>query len=130
MGGSAGALEAFEQFFTHMPSDSGLAFVLVTHMDPAHKGMMPELLGRCTVMKVVQVEESMLVRPNHVYIIPPNKDMSILNGILHLQELSAPRGARAPIRSEEHTSELQSPVHLVCRLLLEKKKKNKYKNHN
>jgi two-component system CheB/CheR fusion protein len=76
---------------------SGLAFVLVTHMDPAHKGMMPELLGRCTTMKVVQVEESMPVRPNHVYIIPPNKDMSILNGILHLQELSAPRRARAPI---------------------------------
>ena len=97
MGGSAGALEAFEQFFTHMPSDSGLAFVLVTHMDPAHKGLMPELLGRCTAMKVAQVEESMPVRPNHVYIIPPNKDMSILNGILHLQELSAPRGARAPI---------------------------------
>ena len=97
MGGSAGALEAFEQFFTHMPADSGLAFVLVTHMDPAHKGMMPELLGRCTPMPVVQVEESMPVRPNHVYIIPPNKDMSILNGTLHLMELSAPRGVRAPI---------------------------------
>jgi len=97
MGGSAGALEAFEQFFTHMPLDSGLGFVLVTHMDPTHKGMMPELLGRCTTMKVVQVEESMPVRPNHVYIIPPNKDMSILNGVLHLQELSAPRGTRAPI---------------------------------
>ena len=97
MGGSAGALEAFEQFFTHMPADSGLAFVLVTHMDPAHKGMMPELLGRCTSMPVMQVEESMPVRPNHVYIIPPNKDMSILNGTLHLMELSAPRGVRAPI---------------------------------
>src|SRR5262245_40269050 len=97
MGGSAGALEAFEQFFTHMPPDSGLGFVLVTHMDPTHKGMMPELLGRCTTMKVVQVEESMPVRPNHVYIIPPNKDMSILHGVLHLQELSAPRGTRAPI---------------------------------
>ena len=97
MGGSAGALEAFEQFFTHMPADSGLAFVLVTHMDPAHKGMMPELLGRCTTMPVVQVEESMPVRPNHVYIIPPNKDMSILSGTLHLMELSAPRGVRAPI---------------------------------
>ena len=97
MGGSAGALEAFEQFFSHMPSDSGLAFVLVTHMDPTHKGMMPELLGRCTTMPVVQVEESMPVRPNRVYIIPPNKDMSILHGMLHLLEPSAPRGTRAPI---------------------------------
>ena len=97
MGGSAGALEAFEQFFIHMPPDSGLAFVLVTHMDPTHKGMMPELVGRCTTMTVVQVEDSMTVRPNHVYIIPPNKDMSILNGALHLMEPSAPRGVRAPI---------------------------------
>ncbi|MDF2459269.1 MAG: methyltransferase/methylesterase, CheR/CheB with sensor [Nitrospira sp.] len=97
MGGSAGALEAFEQFFSAMPADSGLAFVLVTHMDPTHKGMMPELLGRCTTMSVVQVEESMAVRPDHVYIIPPNKDMSILNGTLHLQEPAAPRGTRAPI---------------------------------
>ena len=97
MGGSAGALEAFEQFFTHMPPDSGLAFVLVTHMDPTHKGMMPELLGRCTTMSVVQVEDGMPVRPNQVYTIPPNKDMSILNGTLHLQEPSTPRGIRAPI---------------------------------
>jgi len=97
MGGSAGALEAFEQFFTQMPANSGLAFVLVTHMDPKQKGLMPELLGRYTAMPVVQVEESMPVQPNHVYIIPPNKDMSILNGTLHLLEPSAPRGARAPI---------------------------------
>ena len=97
MGGSAGALEAFEQFFTHMPPDSGVAFVLVTHMDPSHKGMMPELLGRCTTMSVVQVEDNTPVRPNHVYTIPPNKDMSILNGTLHLQDPTAPRGIRAPI---------------------------------
>jgi two-component system CheB/CheR fusion protein len=97
MGGSAGALEAFEEFFRHMPPDSGLAFVLVTHMDPTHKGMMPELLGRCTTMSVVQVEDNMPVRPNHVYTIPPNKDMSILNGTLHLQDPTAPRGIRAPI---------------------------------
>jgi two-component system, chemotaxis family, CheB/CheR fusion protein len=97
MGGSAGALEAFTQFFTRMPSDSGLAFVLVTHMDPAHKGMMPELLGRCTTMKVVQAEENMPVGPNQVYIIPPNKDMSILHGVLHLHELLPSRGTKAPI---------------------------------
>ncbi|HET7909593.1 MAG TPA: chemotaxis protein CheB [Nitrospira sp.] len=97
MGGSAGALEAFEQFFAHMPADSGLAFVLVTHMDPTHKGMMPELLGRCTAMTVVQVEENTAVLPNHVYVIPPNKDMSILNGSLHLRDPDAPRGVRAPI---------------------------------
>lgn len=71
MGGSAGALEAFEQFFTHMPADSGLAFVLISHLDPTHKGMMPELLSRSTAMKVVQAEDGMAVLPNQLHIIPP-----------------------------------------------------------
>ncbi len=97
MGGSAGALEAFEQFFTHMPADSGLAFVLVPHLDPTHKGMMPELLGRYTSMRVVQAEDGMPARRNCVYIIPPNKDMSLLHGVLHLEEPTAARGSRAPI---------------------------------
>lgn len=97
MGGSAGALEAFEQFFAHMPADSGFGFVLVPHLDPTHKGMMPDLLGRCTTMKVVQAEDGMTVFPNRLHIIPPNKDMSIFHGVLHLHEPMAPRGARAPI---------------------------------
>ena len=84
MGGSAGGLEAFEQFFTHLPSDTGLVFVLVPHLEPTHKGMMPELLGRHTQMKVVEAEDGMEVQPNHVYVIPPNADLSILHGVLHL----------------------------------------------
>lgn len=97
MGGSAGALEAFEQFFSHMPATSGFGFVLVPHLDPTHKGMMPDLLGRCTTMKVVQAEDGMLVLPNRLHIIPPNKDMSIFHGFLHLHEPPSPRGVRAPI---------------------------------
>lgn len=97
MGGSAGALEAFEQFFAHMPADSGLGFVLVPHLDPTHKGMMPELLSRCTPMKVVEAEDGMMVLRNRLHIIPPNKDMSIFHGVLHLREPSSPRGARTPI---------------------------------
>jgi hypothetical protein len=97
MGGSAGSLEAFEQFFSHMPTDSGSAFVLVPHLDPSHKGIMPELLQRCTTMPVIQAEDAMAVRPNAIYIIPPNKDMSILRGSLYLHEPAAPRGWRTPI---------------------------------
>jgi len=97
MGGSAGALEAFEQFFAHMPADSGFGFVLVPHLDPTHKGMMPDLLGRYTPMKVVQAEDGMPVLPNRLHIIPPNKDMSIFHGVLHLHEPTSPRGARSPI---------------------------------
>ena len=97
IGGSAGSLEALEQFFSHMPPDQGIGFVLVPHLDPTHKGMMPELLQRCTRMPVVQAEDQMPVVANHIYIIPPNKDMSILSGALDLHEPAAPRGWRTPI---------------------------------
>ncbi len=97
MGGSAGALEAFEQFFSTIPADSGLAFVLVPHLDPTHKGMMPELLQRVTKMTVRQAEDGMRVEPNCVYVTPSNKEMSILHGVIQLMELSAPRGLRLPI---------------------------------
>ncbi len=97
MGGSAGSLEAFEEFFRSMPADTGLAFVLVSHLDPTHKGVMPELLQRVTQMKVQQVKDGMKVEPNTVYVIPPNRDMSILHGRLQLLEPSKPRGLRMPI---------------------------------
>ncbi len=97
MGGSAGALEAFEQFFNTMPADSGLAFVLVPHLDPTHKGIMPELLQRVTSMNVYQAEDGMRVQANSVYVIPSNKDLSIIHGTLQLMEPSAPRGLRLPI---------------------------------
>ena len=97
MGGSAGGLEAFEQFFAHMPPDTGLAFVLVPHLEPTHKGMMPELLGRHTKMKVVEADDGMPVQPNHVYVIPPNADLAILHGVLQVLEPAAPRGLRMPI---------------------------------
>ncbi|MBI5193618.1 MAG: PAS domain-containing protein [Nitrospirae bacterium] len=97
MGGSAGGLEAFEQFFSVMPPDSGLAFVIITHLDPDHKGIMPEIIQRSTKMKVCQVTDGMKVRPNSVYIIPPKKDMSILHGTLHLLDQTVPRGVRMPI---------------------------------
>jgi two-component system CheB/CheR fusion protein len=97
MGGSAGGLEAFEQFFSHLPPDSGLAFVLVPHLEPTHKGMMPELLRRHTPMTVVEVEDGMEVQPNQVYVIPPNAELAILHGKLHVLEPAAPRGLRMPI---------------------------------
>jgi chemotaxis response regulator CheB len=77
MGASAGGLEALEKFFANMPPNCGLAFVVVSHLDPTQKGMMPELLQRFTRMKVYQVEDGLKVAPNCVYVIPPNKDLSI-----------------------------------------------------
>ena len=97
IGASAGGLEALEIFLSHVPPGSGLAFVIVQHLDPTHQGIMPELLQRITAMKVFQVKDRMKVEANCVYVIPPNKDMSILHGILYLFAPIAPRGLRLPI---------------------------------
>lgn len=74
-----------------------MVFVIVQHLDPTRKDMMVELLQRVTTLQVVQVTEHTLVQPNSIYIIPPNKDMSIFHGTLHLFEPAAPRGLRLPI---------------------------------
>jgi len=97
IGASAGGLEALERFLGHVPKGSGLAFVIVQHLDPTRKGIMPELLQRATGMKVIQVKDRTLIQRNCVYVIPPNKDMSILHGALHLLEPVSPRGLRLPI---------------------------------
>src|ERR1039458_8871770 len=97
IGASAGGLEALVQFLEHVPADSGMAFVIIQHLDPTHKGMMPELLQRATSMKVMQVKDRTKVRPNCVYVIAPNSDMSVLHGTLHLLAPVAPRGLRLPI---------------------------------
>ena len=97
MGGSAGSLEAFEQFFRNMPADTGMAFVLVSHLDPTHKALLAELLQRVTDHEGPSGDDGMKVQPNSVYVIPPNKDMSIMHGTLQLLEPSMPRGFRMPI---------------------------------
>ncbi len=97
IGASAGGLEALEHFLSRVPKNSGMAFVIVQHLDPTRKGIMPELLQRTTGMKVIQVKDRTMVQADHVYVIPPNKDMSILHGVLHLLEPASPRGLRLPI---------------------------------
>jgi len=97
IGASAGGLEALELFLQNVPADSGLAFVIVQHLDPTHKGLLPELLQRSTTMKVMQVRDGTGVQPDCVYVIPPNSDMSILHGVLHLLDPAAPRGLRLPV---------------------------------
>ena len=97
IGASAGGLEALELFLEQVPEGSGMAFVIVQHLDPTYKGMLVELLQRTTPMPVVQVNDRLKLAPDCVYVIPPNKDMSILHGVLHLLEPAAPRGLRLPI---------------------------------
>ena len=97
IGASAGGLEALGQFFHHMPTDSGMAFVLVQHLDPSHASLLSEILQRTTTMPVVEALDQMKVEPNCVYIIPPNRDMAIFHGKLQLSVPDAPRGQRMPI---------------------------------
>jgi two-component system CheB/CheR fusion protein len=97
IGASAGGLEVLELFLKNVPVGSGMAFVIVQHLDPTHKGILAELLQRVTPMKVSQIKDRTRVQPDCVYVIPPNKDLSILHGVLHLLDPVAPRGLRLPI---------------------------------
>ncbi len=97
IGASAGGLEALEKFFSNMPHDSGISFVIVMHFDPTAKSVMADILKGYTKMEVCQVEDGMKVEPNCVYIIPPNKDMAILHRTLHLYEPAVSKGIRHPI---------------------------------
>lgn len=97
IGASAGGLEALEKFFLNMPLDSGSAFVVVTHLDPKHVSIMPELIQKYTQMEVNIVKDGMKVKPNSVYVIPSNKRMYLRNRALKLIELSEYHEDRLPI---------------------------------
>jgi two-component system CheB/CheR fusion protein len=83
---SAGGLAAFKAFFQAMPADSGMAFVLIPHLDPKHESLMAPLLGRHTRMPVMEAEDGQPLKANHVYVIPPNRCLSLHEGVIHLNE--------------------------------------------
>lgn len=95
IGASAGGLEALQQFFSYMPPNSGLSFVVVQHLSPDYKSLMADILGKHTEMSVCQAENRMAVEPDTVYLIPPKKYMTIKDGRLILSE--APGSLNHPI---------------------------------
>ncbi len=97
IGASAGGLESFEIFFQNMPVDSGMAFILVPHLDPTHTSLMPELIMKKTKMEVFQIKDGDRVKPNTIYIVPPNKLLAILNGKLQLLDFPNIPGLKMPI---------------------------------
>ena len=97
IGASAGGLPALEAFLAAVPPHSGLAFVVVQHLDPTRKAMLVDLLQRRTVMPVREVRESMPVDANAVHVIAPNVALTIADGVLHLAPPTEPRGQRLPI---------------------------------
>jgi len=94
LGCSAGGLEATERFLAHVPVPCGMAFVVIQHLDPDHSSSLAELLQRVTPMPVVEATDGLTVSPDCVYVIPPNKELSLLNGKLQLAEPSERRGQR------------------------------------
>jgi two-component system CheB/CheR fusion protein len=97
IGASAGGLDALERFFGNMSESAGIAFIVVSHLDPNHISIMPELIQKFTKMKLFQAEDGMIVEPNHVYIAPPNRDLAILHRTIQLIEPLETHGFRLPI---------------------------------
>ncbi len=97
IGASAGGLDALKKMFSNLPSVTGMAFVLVQHLDPTHESALVDLMGKYAQIKVVQVEDGMILKPDQLYIIPPNKDMGMINGKLQLMDPVGVHGLRLPI---------------------------------
>jgi len=97
IGASAGGLEAFTQVLKALPSDGGMAYVLVQHLDPKHESMLADLLAQHTSMPVQQAAQGTKVAPDHIYIIPPNTQMAIRHGVLELSPRNEGRGPKLPI---------------------------------
>ncbi len=99
IGASAGGLEAMANFFSNVPQNTGMAFVVIQHLDPTHPSTLPELLRRYTQMSVLEAKNEVTIESDHVYIIPPNKSIYFTNGILQLQDQTRRPG-------ESHTIDL------------------------
>ena len=97
IGASAGGLASFEDFFRNMPCDTGMAFLVVQHLDPTQKALLPELLQRYTKMPVHEAQQNMPIRENSIYVIPPNRELRVLEQTLKLEQPAQTRGLRLPI---------------------------------
>src|SRR5665213_272693 len=96
IGASAGGLDACRKFVAALPANTGMAFVLVQHLDPTHESMMVDLLAGHASVAVLQATDGMPIEPEHFYIIPPGTYLSVRHGTLHLSEPQAPHGSRLP----------------------------------
>ena len=97
IGASAGGLKAFKEFFKHLPTDTGMAFVAIQHLLPTAESMLAELLGRSTKLPVIEATSGMKVEPNAVYVVPRDADMTIVYGVLRLSPRAKTHGLHMPI---------------------------------
>lgn len=97
IGGSAGSLEALRQFFSRLPADTGMAFVVVVHLSPEHESSLAEILQRSASIPVVQVADRVKLEPNHAYVIPPGKDLAMERGNVEAVEMSRRKGRHVTV---------------------------------
>ena len=97
VGASAGGLDAFTKLLKALPLDTGMAFVLVQHLDPKHVSLLPSLLARATLMPVAEASDGLIVEPNCIYVMPPNHSLAMLHGVLHLMPRPDALGKHLPI---------------------------------
>lgn len=97
IGASAGGLESLEKLFQNLSAETGMAFVIIQHLSPDFKSMMYELLARDTKMEIHRVEDGMAIEANHVYLLPPKKEIIIAGGELHLIDKDVGKGLTLPI---------------------------------
>lgn len=117
IGASAGGLDACTKLLEVLPADSGMAFIIVQHLDPTHESMMVNLLSRHTAMTVLQASEGMPIEPNHLYVIPPGAYLSVGEGALHLSAPQARHGARMPFDFLLHTLAAEFGSRAICVIL-------------
>ncbi len=97
IGASAGGLEALQDFFKAMPADTNLAFVVIQHLSPDYKSLMDELLARHTSIPISIIKDNITIEPNHIYLIPPRKSLSIFHNKLFLEDFNQKKGLNLPI---------------------------------
>jgi two-component system CheB/CheR fusion protein len=97
IGASAGGLEAIEGLLAKTPPETSMAFVIIQHLAPKHKSIMDTLLRKFTKMMILQIKDGMEVKPNHIYLNPPDRDVSIMNGTFYLSKPETAHAMRMPI---------------------------------
>ncbi|HEX5838606.1 MAG TPA: CheR family methyltransferase [Anaerolineales bacterium] len=115
IGASAGGLEALRTFFSALSPDTGMAFVVVTHLHPEHESHLAELLQKYTPMPAAQVTKLTRVKPDHIYVIPPNRTINMTDTHLDTAEFNEPRGRRTPIDIffRSLASETREPIAII-----------------
>ncbi|HEX7957565.1 MAG TPA: chemotaxis protein CheB, partial [Pyrinomonadaceae bacterium] len=117
VGASAGGIRAFREFFANVPERSGMAYVVILHLSPDHESQLAEVLQHSTRMPVAQVTGRVTIEPDHVYVIPPNQSLSMVDGSLVLSDVTSVEERRAPVDIFFRTLAESRRAHAACVVL-------------